>query len=324
MNIRFLLSRAGLILKKYSPEILTGLGLVSQGVGTFLACKATYTLDEVVKDDKDAIQKIKDAHEGKVELAEGAEYTEAMYKKDMTTAKVNMAKKVVKHYLPAGLCLVGGGASILAGHGILSKRNAVTAATLSAVAESYSKYRQNVKEAARLAGQDPELVDRVYRLGERVVKEEVERTDEETGEVTVESQEKPIFNLEDIVDSDPNVVWFSYETCPETFTGNVLMDLNFLKLRQSDMTSKLRLGGHLLKNDVQRSIGHKITDDGMILGWVTYGDGDNYVDFGIFDEEGQPLPWVLDYYAQHEKIPLTLNMDGIIFGKLKIKGNAEG
>lgn len=321
MNIRFLISRAGLLLKKYSPEILTGVGLVAEAAGTVLACKATYHLDEVVAEDNDRIQKVEDAHNGLIELKEGAVYSDEAYKRDLTKLKTQRAMHVAKHYLPAGLCLVGGGASILAGHGILRHRNTVTTAALASMTEAYRMYRENVEKLGNM----PNGAE-ILRLGGISTEEKVEETDE-NGEVKEVWKDKIVWDhLNNCIEADPQTMIFSHETCPDVFTGNFIQDWTYLKGRQAELTNTLRIRGHLFKNDVARSVGHRDTDDGAILGWVSYGEGDNYVDFGIADPEHDDTPsrYVMDYAAQHEgAIPLSLNFDGVIIGSLKRRGNSN-
>jgi hypothetical protein len=87
--------RGGLILRKYSPEILMGVGIVGIIGSTVLACKATLKAEETVDRAKGKFDKIHEAKEliGKESYMSDKdgnkiEYTEQDYKKDLTVAYV--------------------------------------------------------------------------------------------------------------------------------------------------------------------------------------------------------------------------------------------
>ena len=54
------------------------------------------------------------------------------------------------------------------------------------------------------------------------------------------------------------------------------------------------------------------------------GNGDGYVDFGIFDRvTGEPKSWVYECVREGQGIPIELNIDGNIKGLLKRPRNAK-
>ena len=73
-------SRALLIAKKYSPEILMVAGAVSIIAGTVATAKATLKVDEILEENKENKDKIESVHYGDVELEEGVEHSEEDYK----------------------------------------------------------------------------------------------------------------------------------------------------------------------------------------------------------------------------------------------------
>lgn len=77
--------KSGLLIQKYSPEILLGAGLATGVAGVVLACKATTKRDEILQRYEDQKAIINEAYEiGYVGNGDGEseEYTEKDYKKD--------------------------------------------------------------------------------------------------------------------------------------------------------------------------------------------------------------------------------------------------
>ena len=54
--------------------------------------------------------------------------------------------------------------------------------------------------------------------------------------------------------------------------------------------------------------------EGAVVGWVKNGDGDGYVDFGVFDND----VWIATQFVngQERSIWLDFNVDGVIFDKI--------
>ena len=119
--------RAGLKVKKYSPEILVGAGIVGVVATTVMACKATLKVNEITEETKENIEKIHEATEiGFTEA--GKEYTEEDSKKDLSIVYIQTAAKLTKNYAPSialGAVSIG---SILAGFNIIRKRYIACAA----------------------------------------------------------------------------------------------------------------------------------------------------------------------------------------------------
>ena len=83
----------------------------------------------------------------------------------------------------------------------------------------------------------------------------------------------------------------------------------FLKAQQGYHNNILHTRGHVFLNEVLSALGFGHTTEGAITGWVANGEGDNYIDFGIFDALSAPKDF-LDARA----IRLEFNVDGVILG----------
>lgn len=308
--------------KKYAPEILTYGGLVAMVGGTVFACKQTPKAVAIVEDTKKQLTVIKATEEeaannNRLVKRDGGliSYSQQDYKKDLTIAHVNNVKALAKTYAVPGLMLLGGAAMVLGGHGILRKRNAVAIATLSSVMEGFNKYRSNViKELG-------ETADRHFRFG-KGTPDVIETVDAESGEVTQEKTSTDGFA--DFPEDDPRFFMFSKETAPDFYKGNLLMDLSQLRTFQNHCNDILRMDGNIVVNQIRKICGVKPIDEGIDNGYVIDGDGDGYVDFGIFDRvTGEPKAWVYECVKEGQGIPIELNIDGNIKGLLKRPRNAR-
>lgn len=308
--------------KKYAPEILTYGGVVAMVGGTVFACKQTPKAVAIVDNTKKQLAVIKATEEEAAKndrkvVRDGAliSYSEHDYKKDLTIAHVNNIKELAKTYAVPGLLLLGGTAMVLGGHGILRKRNAVAIATLSSVMEGFNRYRSNVIQELG------ETADKHFRFG-KGLPETVETVNAETGEVTQEKTSTTGFS--EFPEDDPRFFMFSKETAPDYYKGNLLMDLSNLRNFQNHSDDELHINGNITVNRIRQICGVKPIDEGLDNGYVLDGNGDGYVDFGIFDRvTGEPKAWVYECVREGQGIPIELNIDGNIKGLLKRPRNAR-
>ena len=295
--------RAGLKVRKYSPEILLVTGVGGVVVSTVMACRATTKIDPILEKAQDDLAVIDEAFErGAVKAKQDDEivyvpYTEEDYKKDRLITKVKTGFELGKVYAPAAAVGVTAIGCILASHNIIRKRNIALAAAYKAVDSSFKDYR------GRLIDRFGKELDRELRYN--IKAEEVEEiiVDEEGKETTVN---KTIHVM------DPN----NYSPYSIVFDdGNTGWDPNpeltkfFLIQQQNYANELLEARGHLFLNEVYDMLGAKRTSAGAQVGWVKdYGDG--FVDFGIFDIYS---PKARDFVNGREKvIVLDFNVDGVI------------
>lgn len=290
--------RAGLKLKKHSPEILLVTGVVGVVTSAVMACKATTKIDTILNEAKEKVETIHETVENP-EMQD--RYTEEDSKKDLALVYTQTGLKFVKLYGPAIALGVASIGCILAGHNIIHKRNVALAAAYTAVDNSFKEYRGRVIE--RFGKQfDRELKYNIK--SEEIETIEVDESGNETVvKKTIEVANPTAYSPYSIVFDDGNTGW---DKDPE-------LTKFFLIQQQNYANEILQTRGHLFLNEVYDMLGFKHTKAGAQVGWY-YNEkhpvGDNYVDFGIFDIH---KPKACDFINGREKvIILDFNVDGVI------------
>lgn len=300
------INNMGLQVKKHSPEILMVAGIVGTVTSAVLACKATLKVNNILEEKKETVENIHKCLEDK-----DIDYTEEDSKKDLTILYSQTGVKLVKLYAPS--ILLGGLsiASIVMGQNILKKRNIAIMAAYTAVDTGFKRYRKNV----------------VDRFGEQVDKElrynikakEVEKTIKDE-----KGKEKKVKEIEYTIDGNPlrNVSeyakFFDEWTSTEHHKDSEY-NLMFLRRQQDYANEVLKAKGHLFLNDVYEMLGIPKTKAGQVVGWIydeENPNGDNYVDFGIYEMTG------VERYDERKRafvngyernILLDFNVDGVIY-----------
>lgn len=287
-------SRAGFTLKKYSPEILTGAGVLATVTAAVLAARATLKLEEVVAE--------LEFRKGSVhEKLENQQITADEAKRELIAAHRGFVFDLIKLYGPAVSLGTLGITSIVSAQGIMRKRNLAVLGAYKSIEQAYSEYRKRVVEAV---GEDRE---REIRLGLRAV--------DESDETEYEGEDGPLakdglINSKGATDYSVLFDQFNpnYSTAP-------FYNQNFVKGQENFANQRLRSKGHLFLNEVYESLGFPATPEGALVGWVS-GQGDNFVNFGIW--ESVPGGPTNEAFASGEERSawLQFNVDGVIWDKI--------
>lgn len=301
-NVGFAISkvagRGGLVLKKYSPEILMVTGVVGVVTSTVLACKATLKLDDIVCDADDKIETIHDAFNGDIELKEGATYTEQDYKRDLVIAYVQKGAAIMKLYGPAVSLGVASIGCILGSHHIMSKRNVALVAAYKATEQAFEEYRKRVVDEY---GEDK---DHQFKYG---------TTKETITEVVKGEDGKDKKVKKTIEKNDPNMhsqyARFFDESSTQ-WSKTPEYNMVFLKCQQNFFNDMLNTRGHVFLNEVYDALGLPRSQAGAIVGWVK-GQGDDYVDFGMYNPDSERARDFVNGYER--SILLDFNVDGVIY-----------
>ena len=291
-------NRAGLKLKKHSPEIMVTAGVIGVVASAVMACKATTKASSIVDEMKEEMDKIHKA----ADMVDEEIYSEEDLKKDTSIVYIQTGVKFAKLYGPSIALGVLSITSILVGHNILRKRNLALAAAYTAIDTSFKAYRGRVVE--RFGKElDKELR---YNIKAKEVEETV--IDEKTGKEKVVNKTIDVVDPNEYSDYARFFVFFcnGWSKDPE-------FNLMFLKQQQSYANDLLKSRGHLFLNEVYDLLGIQRTKAGNIVGWI-YDEknpvGDNFVDFGIYDIN---RPKNRDFVNGYERtIILDFNVDGDI------------
>lgn len=300
-----LASRTKLLASKYSPEILLGVGIVTGVTAAVVACRETSNLDSIVKEGS---KKLDICKEERLKVVNGTstlsrEYTERMYNQDKLLITFQTGVNVVRNYAPAIALGALSIASILYSHKILAGRNLALVAAYNIVQKNFEDYRANVKERF---GED---VDNELRYG---VKEESVKSKEtgkkETQKVVSDEAVKKLSDYSDYSrlfdEMNPN-----WSDSPE-------INKYFLRQAEAWCNNKLKAQGHLFLNEVYDQLGYDHTSAGSVVGWVL-GNGDDYVDFGLFDINDKTKEAKSAFINNAEKsVIIDFNVDGVIYDKI--------
>lgn len=292
-----LVSKAGLQIRKHSPEIFMVGGIVGTIASTVLACRATRKIDAILEEKNKTIEAINTC------LEEGnVDYTEADAKKDLTITYTQTGVKLAKLYAPAIAVGTLSIASIVTGHKILNKRNVALAAAYAVVDKSFKDYRNNVVERF---GKE---LDRELRYNIKA-KEIEEVVVDENGNQGIEK--KTVKESTGMPEHSEYARFFD-EACFD-WQKDPEYNLMFLRAQQNYANEKLKADGFLFLNDVYELLGIPKTKAGQVVGWIydeKNPNGDNYVDFGIYENRQNNRDFVNGY---ERNILLDFNVDGVIY-----------
>lgn len=293
-KIGTIFSKTTLKIKKYSPDILMVAGVAGTVAGTVMACKATLKVNDILEENKDVVEKIHSCLDRNLE-----NYTEEDAKKDLTITYTQTAVKLIKIYAPAILVTGLSITSIIAGHGILKKRNLAIAAAYMAVDTSFKNYRKNV------ISKYGKEVDNELRYS--IKTKEVEKTDENG---------KPHKELVEVVDEkalETSIYSRFFDCSCEEFRKDPEYNMRYLMRQQDYANEKLKAQGHLFLNEVYDMLDIPRSQAGQVVGWVydtKNPKGDNYVDFGLHRNDPGTRRFV---NGMEYNILLDFNVDGIIY-----------
>jgi hypothetical protein len=289
-------SRQLLIVKKNSPHIFFTAGVIGTVASTVLACRATLklsaTLDEIQKDI--STLKPKNNHVPHPLLTtEVVDTTEEAVIEHTKTVYVygRASFRIIKLYGPS---IILGAASIgmLTGsHVQLIRRNSALMATYAAVQKAYDDYRDRVREEV---GPEKEL-DIYHAAKTEIVK------DADGNEIEVKV-------------ADPNKYSMYakfFDEYSKHWQRDAELNRMFVQCQQNYFNHRLNAYGHVFLNEVYDGLGIERSTPGAVVGWIKEGNGDGYIDFGIFEAFNSRF-----VNGTEQSILLDFNVDGVIYDKI--------
>lgn len=285
--------------EKHSPEILLGVGVVGVVATTVTACKATMKLNDILDECSETRDKIK-------EVASNPNYedryTEEDAQKDLTINYVQTGVKIAKLYAPSVALGVFSVGCLLGSHNVMQKRNAALSAAYLTVDKSFKEYKQRV----------------IDRVGEEVEKEIRYGIKAEEIETTVQNEDGTETTVTETVKTMDPTLYSDYarffDEASPYWQKDPEYNMVFLKAQQQYANDLLRAKGRLFLNDVYEMLGIDKTKAGQIVGWVydeENPNGDNFVDFGIYDMSKERVRAFVNGYEAN--ILLDFNVDGNIW-----------
>lgn len=276
--------------QKHSPALLFGAGVVGIVGTVVLASRATLKVEEVLDEHNEMAKHIK--------TFEHVDYSDEDRTKDQLLLYIKTVGKFTKLYGPAVVVGVASIACLTSSHVILTKRNAGLMAAYAAVEKGFKEYRDRVVEDL---GPDK---DREYRYG-AIDKEIVEETEEGQKITTMKKANPGVGSMYARFWDENSSSW----------NVDPAYNMMFLKCQQKYANDRLRAKGHVFLNEVYDDLGLPRTKEGQLVGWVWDGEGDNYIDFGIFNADMEPEH--LAFFTGRENgIWLDFNVDGIVYDKI--------
>lgn len=284
-------ARTALLAQKSSPTTLFVGGIIGVTATVVLACRATLKVDAVLAKTQEGLETIETVRDD----ANHADYTDTDAKKDKAYVYIRTVSDLGKLYGPALIIGIVSVSALAGSHNILSRRNAALAAAYKTVEKAFGEYRGRVSDV-------------IGHEREQELYYDLTPCDMDGPDATKKSKVKRVgpnsASMYARFFDEQNRNW---ESTPE-------YNFLFLKCQQQFATDRLIARGHIFLNEVYDALGMERTKEGSVVGWVL-NNGDNYVDFGIFEENATDR--VVDFMTGRENcILLDFNVDGIIYEKI--------
>jgi len=275
--------------KRNSPHIFFAGGVLGVFASTFLACKATLKLEETVdeiKIDLDKVKSIKNSEQTKLDL----DVVEQNYTRELGKVYISSLMKVGRLYGPSVILGVASVGALTGSHVQLARRNAALTATLAAVSKAYEDYRERVRE------QIGDERERDLYLG--VTEEEFE-----------ENGKKKTVKIVDVTGLSPYARFFDDQSVE--WRKDAEYNRVYLSCQQQYFNQRLQAHGHVFLNEIYDNLGFERTKEGQIVGWIRNGDGDGFIDFGMYEDYNRRFVNTIE-----RCMILDFNVDGPILDKI--------
>lgn len=286
-------------LQKSSPQVMFVGGVAAGAAGVVLACRSTLKLSDTLGHYEELREKAAYMHEQGALQDDGTPYDDKAYAKDLTVIKVKTLLDVTKLYAPASGLLILSAVLLTGSHVTLNRRNAGLTAAYASVDQAFQQYRERVIEKL---GPD---TDQEMRYGTQEVSETIQGED----------GKKKVVKHTRVADGEQSQYARFFDELCSPHQKNPEYNKIFLQAQQSYFNNLLQSRGHVFLNEVYDALDIPRSQAGQVVGWVISKDGDNFVDFGIFDNVANPN--VRDFVnGREQSILLDFNVDGVVYDKI--------
>lgn len=259
-KITQLIGKVKLGTKKNAPELLLGGALVTGTATIIYASKATLKAKDLKSDLE--VEKM----EIEYSLA-GASMSTDEAKKEVKKVYLKYALSLSKEYAIPTALYAATVALVFSSYKIQKNRQVALSSALAVCTTAYTTLINKLKNGAEHRLTAEEVMNGLQ--GREVI-------DPETGEVTIEKvQEDPVCGLYEARFDRYSTAW----------ENDKFQNESTLRSEENWANDRLRLQGYVFLNDIYDRLGLPRTKAGQIVGWISNGNGDNFVDFGIKDCE---------------------------------------
>lgn len=295
--------KAEFTIKKNSPEILLGAGIVGFVGTVVLACRATCRADEVLEFHRRKIKDINDAKEIADADPEGEmSYDVEIYRQDKAIRYLKTTGSLAKLYAPTVAVGTLSLACILTSRNIMQKRYLGVVAAYNGLSAAFEEYRKRVRD------EYGEGLDKHFRYG--TTYEELPVYDE-NGKKTKEKEQVEKTETGMVMQTDDSCRFF--DSSNPNWDKNPAFSMMWLRGQQNILNDILHTRGHVFLNEVYNALGFSHTPQGAVLGWID-GEGDNCIDFGLYDQNKENVRRFVN--GVDNVIMLEFNHDGVIWDKI--------
>lgn len=278
-------------IKKHSPEILVGAGVIGVVTGTVMACKETRKIDPILEEHKDTLNDIHMASDTGIlvdkETSNGVPYTEKDRRRDLAMCYGKTALELGKVYWPSALVISSSIGCILTSHTILNKRNLGLTAAYAGLSQVFEEYRKNI-------------IDKFGHEADAEARYAIKAKKNKKGEVTYEMTDKTIENDHSRFFDAESKLWDKNVNLNLYALNSVEQKLNrLLKTRRSHVVTLNEILGEL---DVRPS------EDGQVLGYI-YRPGIDPLDENGFPEVIKIAVYTMNNVGKRTLKPLREVMD---------------
>lgn len=295
--------KAEFTIKKNSPEILLGAGIVGFVGTVVLACRATCRADEVLEFHRRKIKDIEDAKEIADADPEGEmSYDIEIYRQDKAIRYLKTTGNLAKLYAPTVAVGALSLACILTSRNIMQKRYLGVVAAYNGLSAAFEEYRKRVRD------EYGEGLDKHFRYG--TTYEELPVYDE-NGKKTKEKEQVEKTETEMVMPNDDSCRFF--DSSNPNWDKNPTFSMMWLRGQQNILNDILHTRGHVFLNEVYDALGFPHTPQGAVLGWID-GEGDNCIDFGLYDQNKENVRRFVN--GVDNVIMLEFNHDGVIWDRI--------
>lgn len=283
------MSRQILLAQKHSPTMLFASGMIGFVATVVLASKATLKVDEILEKTSYDLESAKSVYEDA-----SMDYLMKDYRQDQVVIYSRSLGSVAKLYAPALAVGIFSIACLTGSHKILTNRNAGLMAAYAGLEKGFDEYRRRVRDEY---GDD---------------KERELRYDTKPCEISTDGKKSEIVRVPTASSSSIYARFFD-EYCKE-WQKTPEYNLVFVKCQQNYANDMLQARGHVFLNEVYDSLGIPRTKAGAVVGWIISDTGDNYVDFGLYENDNERARAFVN--GREGSMLLDFNVDGVIFDKI--------